>query len=109
MRHAPGDLPLVDACIEFTRVFALSDGSCIDGSARGNATAYLNHSCGPNCEAIEEWDAGGELDLSTPSGHSVVGPRFPKLTFTSAGRPVVAFVQFRLSLANLTRPKQSLR
>lgn len=62
-RHAPGASLLVDAGIEFTRVFALSDGSCIDGSVRGNVTAHLNHSCVPNCEAIEEWGAGGRLQI----------------------------------------------
>lgn len=62
-RHAPGEFPLVDAGIEFTQIFALSDGSCIDGSVRGNVTAHLNHSCGPNCEAIEEWGAGGRLQI----------------------------------------------
>ena len=62
-RHAPGKPPLVDDGTEFTRVFALSDGSSIDGSVRGNATAHLNHSCEPNCEAIEEWDADSRLQI----------------------------------------------
>lgn len=37
-----------------TYVFALSDGSIIDGAIGGNATRHLNHSCLPNCFAQEE-------------------------------------------------------
>ena len=62
-RHTPGKHPLVDAGREFTRVFASSDGSSTDGSVQGNATAHLNHSCEPNCEAIEERDADGQLQI----------------------------------------------
>ncbi len=36
-----------------TYVFALSDGSVIDGGEGGNATRHLNHSCAPNCVAFE--------------------------------------------------------
>jgi len=36
-----------------TYVFALSDGSIIDGSEGGNATRHINHSCAPNCAAYE--------------------------------------------------------
>jgi hypothetical protein len=37
-----------------TFLFALDDGSVIDAAVGGNSTRFLNHSCDPNCEAIEE-------------------------------------------------------
>jgi SET domain-containing protein len=37
-----------------TFIFELSDGTVIDGGVRGNAARWINHSCDPNCEAIEE-------------------------------------------------------
>jgi len=46
-----------------TYLFSLSNGDTIDGSRGGNATRHINHSCAPNCEAVEEWDARGRLVL----------------------------------------------
>jgi uncharacterized protein len=37
-----------------TFIFELDDGTVIDGGVRGNAARWINHSCDPNCEAIEE-------------------------------------------------------
>ena len=37
-----------------TYLFALSDGRCIDGNSFGNDARFANHSCDPNCEAIED-------------------------------------------------------
>jgi uncharacterized protein len=37
-----------------TFLFGLSDGRVIDGSSGGNSSRWLNHSCAPNCEAIED-------------------------------------------------------
>ncbi|HSJ06067.1 MAG TPA: SET domain-containing protein-lysine N-methyltransferase [Longimicrobiales bacterium] len=37
-----------------TFLFRLDDGSVIDAGRRGNAAKYINHSCDPNCEALEE-------------------------------------------------------
>jgi len=37
-----------------TYLFALSDGRCIDGAVQGNDARFANHSCEPNCEAVEE-------------------------------------------------------
>lgn len=37
-----------------TFLFALSDGRCIDGAVGGNEARFINHSCDPNCEAVEE-------------------------------------------------------
>jgi SET domain-containing protein len=37
-----------------TFLFGLSDGTVIDGSRGGNSARWLNHSCAPNCETIED-------------------------------------------------------
>jgi uncharacterized protein len=37
-----------------TFLFALDDGSMIDAAFRGNLARWINHSCDPNCEAVEE-------------------------------------------------------
>lgn len=37
-----------------TFLFVLDDGRVIDAAVGGNSTRFLNHSCDPNCEAIEE-------------------------------------------------------
>lgn len=37
-----------------TFLFALDDGRMIDASYRGNLARWINHSCDPNCEAVEE-------------------------------------------------------
>jgi uncharacterized protein len=37
-----------------TFLFRLDDGMVIDAGRRGNAAKYINHSCEPNCEAVEE-------------------------------------------------------
>jgi uncharacterized protein len=37
-----------------TFLFRLDDGSVIDAGVSGNAAKYINHSCDPNCEAVEE-------------------------------------------------------
>lgn len=47
-----------------TYVFALSDGSIIDGAIGGNATRHMNHSCMPNCVAQEEDGPGHRLRVA---------------------------------------------
>jgi SET domain-containing protein len=39
-----------------TFLFELSDGRVIDAAEGGNAARWINHSCDPNCETIEEGD-----------------------------------------------------
>lgn len=39
-----------------TFIFGLSDGKVIDASINGNSARWINHSCDPNCEAVEEED-----------------------------------------------------
>ena len=46
-----------------TYLFALSDGSYIDGRDGGNATRHINHSCEPNCQASEVVDDDGTLRI----------------------------------------------
>lgn len=64
--------------LNHTFFFTLGDGRVIDGGARGNAARFINHSCEPNCEALEHDDgrvwlyalhdieAGAELSYSYP-------------------------------------------
>jgi SET domain-containing protein len=37
-----------------TFLFGLDDGRCIDAAVAGNDARFINHSCDPNCAAIEE-------------------------------------------------------
>jgi SET domain-containing protein len=46
-----------------TFIFGLADGRVIDGSVGGNSARWLNHSCQPNCEAIE--DGQGRIFIGT--------------------------------------------
>lgn len=39
-----------------TFFFSLADGRLIDGGKRGNEARFINHSCEPNCEAMEHED-----------------------------------------------------
>ena len=41
-----------------TFIFGLDNGKVIDASLDGNDARWINHSCDPNCEAIEEEDGG---------------------------------------------------
>lgn len=42
--------------LNHTFFFSLADGRVIDGGSRGNAARFINHSCEPNCEALEHED-----------------------------------------------------
>jgi uncharacterized protein len=46
--------PWMDEERHHTFLFRLDDGTVIDAGKRGNAARYINHSCDPNCEAVEE-------------------------------------------------------
>lgn len=37
-----------------TFLFAVDDETVIDGGSRGNDARWINHSCDPNCEAVDE-------------------------------------------------------
>lgn len=42
--------------LNHTFFFTLADGRVIDGGAQGNDARFINHSCEPNCEAMEHAD-----------------------------------------------------
>ena len=42
--------------VNHTFFFTLADGRVIDGEAHGNDARFINHSCEPNCEAMEHED-----------------------------------------------------
>jgi SET domain-containing protein len=42
--------------LNFTYFFSLNDGRVIDGGRGGNDARFINHSCEPNCEALEHED-----------------------------------------------------
>lgn len=42
--------------LNLTYFFTLNDGRLIDGAVNGNEARFINHSCEPNCEAIEHED-----------------------------------------------------
>ena len=62
-RYSAEQIASRDWDVALTYVFGLSDGSVIDGSENGNATRHLNHSCEPNCAAMEIWDDSGHLQI----------------------------------------------
>ncbi len=39
-----------------TFLFALDDGIVIDATIAGNSARWINHSCAPNCEAVDDKD-----------------------------------------------------
>lgn len=47
----------VDPVPYHTFLFEVGDGEmCIDAVRKGNAARWINHSCSPNCEAVEDED-----------------------------------------------------
>lgn len=48
-RYAGDDTP-------HTFLFALDHGMVIDASNSGNSARWINHSCAPNCEAVDDAD-----------------------------------------------------
>lgn len=48
-RYAKDDNP-------HTFLFALDDGMVIDATTHGNSARWINHSCAPNCEAVDDKD-----------------------------------------------------
>jgi uncharacterized protein len=54
--------------LNHTFFFSLHDGRVIDGGSRGNAARFINHSCEPNCEALEHDDGRVYLYALLPIG-----------------------------------------
>ncbi len=69
-RYGPGHL---FACRpdSTTYLFALSDGDTIDGSEGGNATRFINHSCSPNCVAVEVLESDDLLVIEIRTKKSI--------------------------------------
>lgn len=61
-RFADGDPHPGKEIPGLTYLFALSDGTYIDGARGGNATRFINHSCTPNCVALEV-ESDGRLNI----------------------------------------------
>jgi len=53
-READRRYPEVEGERHHTFLFELDDGTCLDARVGGNAARFINHSCDPNCEAVEE-------------------------------------------------------
>jgi SET domain-containing protein len=53
-KEADRRYPFDDDERHHTFLFRLDDGKIIDAVYGGNAVKYINHSCDPNCEAMEE-------------------------------------------------------
>ena len=43
-----------------TFLFTLNDDYVIDGNVDGNVARWINHSCAPNCEAVQEENTKGK-------------------------------------------------
>jgi SET domain-containing protein len=54
MDEAEARYPEDPDTVYHTFLFALEDGAVIDAAYRGNIARWINHSCDPNCEAVEE-------------------------------------------------------
>ena len=55
-RYTPEQIAAKTWNDQLTYLFMLSNDETIDGGKGGNATRHLNHSCDPNCEAVEAYD-----------------------------------------------------
>ncbi len=62
-RLSAAEVEALDGDSNLTYLFELSDGTIIDGAREGNDLRHLNHSCQPNCEAIEREEDNGLLQL----------------------------------------------
>jgi SET domain-containing protein len=62
-RYPPGAIIDRDPLSEVIYSFGLSDWTIIGGAEGGNKTRHLNHSCAPNCEAVEAQSAGGQIEI----------------------------------------------
>jgi SET domain-containing protein len=63
-RHlSAAEMEVMEWNSSLTYLFGLSDGTVIDGAQGGNALRHLNHSCSPNCEAVELRTTDGTLQL----------------------------------------------
>jgi SET domain-containing protein len=62
MTHARADREYGDGAeTGHTFLFTLNERYIIDANAGGNSARWINHSCEPNCEAVIEQAADGDL------------------------------------------------
>ncbi|MET0207573.1 MAG: SET domain-containing protein-lysine N-methyltransferase [Burkholderiaceae bacterium] len=94
-RYRPEAEDTITADDTLTYLFVLSDGTTIDAARGGNATRHLNHSCAPNCEAVEDYDASGLLVL-----------QFRTLRKIRAGEEL--FIDYRLQAEVASQPSDYL-
>ena len=69
-RLDPGE-KAVDGDDGITYLFALSDGEMIHGRHGVNDTRYINHSCKPNCVAVEGYDDNDALTVEVRAKRSI--------------------------------------
>jgi hypothetical protein len=81
-----------------TFLFQLSDGTIIDGGARGNSARWINHSCQPNCESVE-YDAGTFSSMHV--ARFVRARNFATTTVSRSWEAVRATVKHTLALARV--------
>jgi len=60
--EADARYPDVPGEIHHTYLFAIDDDVVIDAAVGGNEARYINHSCGPNCDAVID---GGRIWIET--------------------------------------------
>ena len=72
-----------------TFLFEIDDDIVIDAAQRGNAARWINHSCAPNCEAVED-EGGGSTSrrsaTSAPGRSSATTQHHPREGRTAAER-----------------------
>jgi SET domain-containing protein len=62
-RYTASQAAVYGAQGEVIYAFGLSDGGLIEGAEGGNQTRHLNHSCAPNCEAVETRADDGQIQI----------------------------------------------
>lgn len=81
-----------------TFLFSLDDGRCIDAAVDGNEARFINHSCEPNCQAVDVdgriWiealrpiAAGEELTYDYAYERSEIDEQFEALYTCTCGTP----------------------
>ena len=94
-RYTPAQIDAKTWDDSLTYLFKLSNDETIDGGKGGNATRHLNHSCDPNCEAVEDYDETGRMVL-----------RFQTLVAVDAGDEL--FIDYSLTADEASSPADYL-
>ena len=94
-RYTPAQIDAKTWDDSLTYLFKLSNDETIDGGKGGNATRHLNHSCDPNCGAVEDYDETGRMVL-----------RFQTLVAVDAGEEL--FIDYSLTADEASSPADYL-